>query len=98
VLGGARGNLNLAQMLTKRLTITASTLRPRSAQEKGRIAQALRHRVWPWLESGAIAPVIQATLPLDSAARAHEQLEANAAMGKLVLVVDESFSHGGYAQ
>jgi NADPH:quinone reductase len=90
VLGSARGNLNLAQLLTKRLTITASTLRPRSVQEKGRIAQALRHRVWPWLAAGAVAPVIQATLPLASAARAHEQLEANEAMGKLVLVVDES--------
>jgi putative PIG3 family NAD(P)H quinone oxidoreductase len=89
-LGGARGTLNLAQMLTKRLTITASTLRPRTPQEKGRIAQALRHRVWPWLEAGAVAPVIQATLPLAAAASAHEQLEANATMGKIVLVVNES--------
>jgi putative PIG3 family NAD(P)H quinone oxidoreductase len=95
VLGGARGTLNLAQMLTKRLTITASTLRPRSTQEKGRIGQALRHRVWPWLEAGAVAPVIQTTLPLASAARAHEQLEANAAMGKIVLIVDATLAGDG---
>lgn len=90
LLGSARGNLDLRQLLTKRLTITASTLRPRSPKEKGRIAQALHHRVWPWLEAGAVAPVIQATLPLAAAASAHERLEANETLGKIVLVVDDS--------
>jgi putative PIG3 family NAD(P)H quinone oxidoreductase len=87
VLGGARGELDLRRMLTKRLTITASTLRARSPQEKGRIAQALRHRVWPWLEARAVAPVIQQTMPLEEAASAHALLEANEAMGKIVLIV-----------
>jgi putative PIG3 family NAD(P)H quinone oxidoreductase len=88
VLGGGRGTLNLGRMLAKRLTVTASTLRTRSVAEKGRIAVALRERVWPLLESRAVAPVMQATFPLADAAKAHEILEANAAMGKLALVVD----------
>jgi len=88
VLGGGRGTLNLGQMLTKRLTVTASTLRARGVEEKGRIAQSLRERAWPLLESRAVAPVVQATFPLEQAAQAHEILEANAAMGKLALVVD----------
>ena len=90
LLGGARGALDLGRMLTRRLTVTASTLRPRSPEEKGRIAVALRTRVWPLLESRAIAPVVQATFPLDEAARAHEILEANAALGKIALVVHET--------
>ena len=90
VLGGTRGTLNLGQMLTKRLTVTASTLRARSPDEKGRIAQALAAHVWPLLESRQVAPVIQATFPLAEAAQAHALLEGNLAMGKAVLIVDES--------
>jgi NADPH2:quinone reductase len=82
--------LDLGQMLTRRLTITASTLRARSPAEKGRIAQALAQRVWPLLERRQVAPVIQATFPLAAAAQAHALLEANRAMGKAVLVVDDS--------
>ncbi len=88
VLGGARGTLNLAQVLTRRLTITGSTLRARDIAEKGRIAAALAGHVWPLLERRAVAPVLQETLPLTEAARAHEILEANAAMGKIALVAD----------
>lgn len=88
LLGGARASLPLAAMLNRRLTITGSTLRAREVAEKGRIAAALRERVWPLLEAGIVAPVLQASFPLDEAARAHEILEANASMGKLVLVVD----------
>jgi putative PIG3 family NAD(P)H quinone oxidoreductase len=90
VLGGARGTVNLGQMLTRRLTITASTLRARSATEKGRIAQALAAHVWPLLARRQVVPVIQATFPLAEAAQAHALLEDNRAMGKAVLVVDES--------
>lgn len=90
VLGGARATLNLGQMLTRRLTITASTLRARSPAEKGRIAQALAQHVWPLLERRQVVPVIQATLPLAEAARAHTLLEDNRAMGKAVLIVDDS--------
>lgn len=88
LLGGAHGKLPLAALLNRRLTITGSTLRAREVAEKGRIAAALRERVWPLLENGSVAPVLQASFPLEEAARAHEILEANAAMGKLVLVVN----------
>lgn len=88
VLGGGTGKLNLGAMLTRRLTITASTLRARPPAEKGRIAAALHEHAWPLLESGSVAPVIQDALPLAEAARAHRILESNEAMGKVVLVVD----------
>jgi putative PIG3 family NAD(P)H quinone oxidoreductase len=87
-LGGSKAEINLGQVFVKRLTVTGSTLRNRSAAEKGRIGTALRERVWPLLESRAVAPVLQATFPLAEAARAHELLEANRAMGKVALVVD----------
>jgi NADPH2:quinone reductase len=87
ILGGGKAEINLGRVLTKRLTVTGSTLRNRSAGFKGRIAAALHAKVWPWLENGDIAPVIQTSLPLEEAARAHELLEANQAMGKIVLTV-----------
>jgi len=92
LLGGSKAEINLGQILTRRLTITGSTLRNRSPATKGQIAAALRNRVWPELAAGRIAPVIQATFPLQEAARAHELLEANQAMGKLVLLVDPNGS------
>jgi len=88
VLGGSKAEINLGRVLSKRLTVTGSTLRNRSPTVKGQIASALRTQVWPKLEGGEIAPVIQATFPLAEAYRAHELLEANQAMGKLVLVND----------
>ena len=87
ILGGGKAEINLGRVLMKRLTVTGSTLRNRSAGFKGRIAAALHAKVWPWLENGDIAPVIQTSLPLEEAARAHELLEANQAMGKIVLTV-----------
>jgi putative PIG3 family NAD(P)H quinone oxidoreductase len=87
VLGGAKGELNLGRILTKRLVITGSTLRARSPAAKGDIARTLRTQVWPKIEAGEIAPVIHAKLPLTAAARAHEILEANEVMGKIVLLV-----------
>jgi NADPH2:quinone reductase len=92
VLGGAKGTLNLGLVLSKRLKITGSTLRARSATTKGAIGESLRRRVWPLLEQGRVAPVIQATWPLQDAARAHELLEANAATGKVLLIVDEQLA------
>jgi putative PIG3 family NAD(P)H quinone oxidoreductase len=87
-LGGARAEINLGLVFVKRLTLTGSTLRNRSPEEKGRIARALREQVWPLLEQRKVAPVIQAVLPLGEAAEAHRRLEAEQAMGKLVLQVD----------
>lgn len=89
LLGGAKSEINLGRILTKRLTVTGSTLRARSAAFKGDIADSLRSQVWPKLESGDIKPVIQATFPLAEAIKAHEILDANEAMGKVVLTVTE---------
>ncbi len=88
VLGGATGAANLGRMLTKRLTITASTLRARDQLAKSSIAEKLRQNIWPKLDAGEIQPVIQAILPLDDAAQAHRLLEANEALGKIVLTCD----------
>jgi NADPH2:quinone reductase len=90
LLGGSKATINLGRILTSRLTVTGSTLRNRSVETKARIADALRKQVWPELAAGRIAPVIQATFPLAEAARAHELIEGNQAMGKLVLLISSS--------
>jgi len=84
-LAGAKGELNISQVFLKRLTLTGSTLRNRPPAEKGRIARALHEAVWPLLEQRSVLPVIQQVLPLASAVEAHRLLEANEAMGKVVL-------------
>ena len=84
--GGSSAQLNMAPLLLKRLTITASTLRARSVAEKGALAAAVKANVWPLLESGAVRPVIHATFPLRSAADAHRLLESSQHIGKIVLV------------
>jgi NADPH2:quinone reductase len=81
-------DLDLSVIMRKRLLITGSTLRPRSPDEKGLIANALRTEVWPLLERGTVAPVMHATFPLAQAARAHQALEAGTHIGKIVLVAD----------
>ena len=83
---GSTAQLNMAPMLTRRLTMTASTLRPRTVSEKGAIAAAVRANVWPLFESGAITPQIFATFPLRAAADAHRLLESGQHIGKIVLV------------
>jgi putative PIG3 family NAD(P)H quinone oxidoreductase len=83
---GSTAQLNMAPMLTRRLTMTASTLRPRTVIEKGAIAAAVRANVWPLFESGAIKPQIFATFPLRAAADAHRLLESGQHIGKIVLV------------
>jgi putative PIG3 family NAD(P)H quinone oxidoreductase len=85
-LGGAKAEVDFRPVLQRWLTVTGSTLRPRSIEEKGRIARALVKEVWPLLESGEIAPVVQATVPLTEAAEAHRLLEEGAHIGKVVLV------------
>ncbi len=84
-LGGNKGELNVGQVFLKRLTITGSTLRNRPVAEKGRIARALEQHVWPLLLQRTVVPVIQQVLPLEAAVQAHRLLEANEALGKLVL-------------
>jgi len=86
LLGGSRAEVDLRLVLQRWLTLTGSTLRSRSVEEKGRIAEKLRERVWPLLESGAVAPVIDSTFPLAEAKEAHRRLEAGGHVGKIVLV------------
>jgi NADPH2:quinone reductase len=85
LLGGARGTLNCGQVMRRRLTVTGSTLRARPVAFKAHIAQALRERVWPLLESGTVRPSIHATFPLAEAARAHAMMDAGEQIGKIVL-------------
>ncbi|WP_207476830.1 NAD(P)H-quinone oxidoreductase [Arenibaculum pallidiluteum] len=86
-LGGSKVSLDLRPLMTRRLTLTGSTLRPRSAAQKGEIAAALRDKVWPMLETGQVRPPIHATFPLAEAAQAHALMESSAHVGKIVLVV-----------
>jgi NADPH2:quinone reductase len=88
-LKSSKVELDLMQMMRRRLTITGSTLRPRTPEEKGAIARDLATHVWPLLESGAVKPVIHAQFPLERAADAHRMMEAGAHIGKIVLVVTE---------
>ena len=93
--GGAKAQVNFVTILQRRLTITGSTLRARSIEEKGRLAREVERHVWPLLTSGAVKPLIHATFPLDRAAEAHRMLEAGTHVGKIVLVLtkgsDERF-------
>lgn len=85
-LGGPKAELNFAEIMVRRLTVTGSTLRPQSVAAKARIAEDLRAHVWPLIESGRIAPVMDQTFPLDQAAAAHHALEADH-IGKIVLKI-----------
>jgi putative PIG3 family NAD(P)H quinone oxidoreductase len=87
VQGGVMATVNVLPVMQRRLTITGSTLRPRTVEEKGRIARGLREHVWPLLEAGRVAPVVHATFPLEQAAAAHRLMESGAHVGKIVLVV-----------
>ena len=71
--------------MLKRLTLTGSTLRPRSVDEKARIARALLAQVWPLLESGEIKPIVHAVFKLEKAADAHSLMESGRHIGKIIL-------------
>jgi NADPH2:quinone reductase len=85
VQGGVKAQIDAGSVLRRRLTITGSTLRPRPVGFKTAIAQALRTRAWPWLESGKVKPVIHQVFPAAKAADAHALMESNQHIGKLVL-------------
>lgn len=85
VQGGVKSELNAGLVLRKRLTVTGSTLRPRPVEFKAAIAAALKAKVWPLLENGAIKPIIHSTFPAAEAARAHALMESNQHIGKIVL-------------
>lgn len=84
-LGGAKGQLDMGQVMRRRLTITGSTLRPRPVAFKAAIAASLRQRVWPLIEAGKIKPVIHQRFPLEQAAQAHAMMESSAHIGKIML-------------
>jgi NADPH2:quinone reductase len=87
-MGGDSATIDFRRVLGRRLTITGSTLRPRSAAEKGEIAVALRREVWPLLERGAVKPVVYRTFPLEEAAAAHRLMESSEHVGKIVLTTE----------
>ncbi len=86
-LQGPKADLNLVQLMTRRLTVTGSTLRPQSDLAKARIADQLREHVWPLLTAGRVAPVMDLEFALADAAAAHARMESNAHIGKIVLKV-----------
>jgi NADPH2:quinone reductase len=86
-LTGPKIELNFAQVMMRRLTITGSTLRPQSDLAKARIAEELATHVWPLLDAGRIGPVMDSEFALEDAAQAHARMEAGAHIGKIVLRV-----------
>ena len=86
--GGVKGELNIARLLTKRGTISATALRARKLDDKARIVSETVENVWPMLADGRITHRIHATIPLADAARAHELLGSGAVTGKVILEVD----------
>ncbi len=88
-LGGASvEKFSLAPIMTRRLTVTGSTMRPRTAQEKQAIRDDLLAEVWPLLEEGSVAPVIHAVLPLEKVAEAHALMETSDHIGKIVVTME----------
>jgi len=88
LLDGRKGTVDLGQILYRRLTLTGSTLRPRSAEFKGNIARSLREQVWPLLESGEIKPIVYKIYPLEQADQAHLLMESSQHIGKIILKVN----------
>jgi len=87
VQGGTKATLDVGQLLRRRLTVTGSTLRPRSVAFKAAIAAHLQATVWPLIEAGKIKPVIYKTFPLDKASEAHALMESSTHVGKIMLQV-----------
>ncbi len=85
LLGGAKAELPIGLLLTRRLRVIGSVLRSRSRAEKVEITAALLERAWPLVTSGGVSPVIHATMPIDRADEAHGMLRRNETVGKVVL-------------
>jgi putative PIG3 family NAD(P)H quinone oxidoreductase len=86
-LRGSRGELDLMDVMRRRLTITGSTLRPRPPEEKRRLRDAILAHVWPWLAEGKLRPVVDSVFPLERAADAHRRMESGEHAGKILLTV-----------
>lgn len=87
VLNGAKVNVNVAKIMTKRLTHTGSTLRPRTNADKAAMVAAIEARVMPLIRDGRVKPLMDSTFPLEKAADAHRRMETSAHIGKIVLAV-----------
>jgi putative PIG3 family NAD(P)H quinone oxidoreductase len=87
LLSGAKAEINLGTVLSKRLTLTGSTLRIRSVAQKALVAESVRRNVWPLIAEGRVKPVIHATFPLDRASEAHRLMESSQHIGKIVLEI-----------
>jgi len=86
---GPKVEMNLLPIMLKRLTLTGSTLRPRTVAQKAMIAHSLRDKVWPLLASGKVRPIIHASFPLAQASEAHRMMESSQHIGKIVLSDDQ---------
>ena len=86
LMSGGTAEINLATLMTRRLTVTGSTLRARSVEEKGAVAAAVRERVWPLIEAGRVRPVVHRRFPLSQAGEAHRLMESSTHIGKLLLI------------
>ena len=85
LMQGSKAEVDFRSLLLKRVTLTGSTLRPRSVEQKTEIAKALRKNVWPLLDTGTVRPIIHQTFPLTQAAEAHSLMESSAHIGKILL-------------
>ncbi|PKP86693.1 MAG: hypothetical protein CVT77_19380 [Alphaproteobacteria bacterium HGW-Alphaproteobacteria-16] len=94
LLGGAKADLNMATVMMRRLTLTGSTLRPRSDAFKAALADEIADNAWPLFASGELSPVMDMTFPLTEAAAAHARMEAGAHIGKIVLEVAKGADNG----
>jgi putative PIG3 family NAD(P)H quinone oxidoreductase len=87
LIGGSRAEINMGTILTKRLTLTGSTLRSRTVAQKAEVAEAVRKNIWPLLAAGRVKPTIHATFPLAGAGEAHRLMETSNHIGKIVLTI-----------
>jgi NADPH:quinone reductase len=87
ILGGARAEIMMNKIMVKRLTLTGSTLRPRTIAQKAAVAVGVRRNVWPLLAARRVRPIIHATFPLAEAAEAHRLMETSNHIGKIMLTV-----------
>ena len=94
LMEGEQATIDLRRILGRRLTITGSTLRPRTVAEKGRIAESLVEHVWPLIARGAVRPIVYRTFPLRDAAAAHTLLERSEHVGKIVLTCEGAADPG----
>ncbi|MGD2131940.1 MAG: NAD(P)H-quinone oxidoreductase [Maricaulaceae bacterium] len=86
-LGGSKAEVDFGPVLRRRLTITGSTLRPRSTGEKRRLRDAIQERVWPWIADGKLRPAIDSEFALDDVRKAHERIDSGEHAGKILLVM-----------